>query len=215
MWRGWHHILCINIVSDSTGFNNARVHISSTFLPVTLSVYLCVPQTWRGLRMAVWECLNGTDRSSSFVSDKQATLVSPGSILTPKAIRYTNTERERACRLCFVCLLGCSDYSEFWLQCGVADGEGFLSLWQVNQTASNPKPYLVSSTPHPHITLLQTKQPSLSQSWNAFFILLLCCRQSWQCHSKTCGDFAFITSSSLIATAGQSNDNRWASATRN
>lgn len=58
-------------------------------------------------------------------------------------------------------------------KCGVADGEGFLSLWQVNQTTSNPKPYL-----------------------------------SWQCHTKTCGDFAFITSSSLIATAGQSNDSR-------
>ncbi|XP_062404606.1 dmX-like protein 2 isoform X1 [Sardina pilchardus] len=58
-------------------------------------------------------------------------------------------------------------------KCGVADGEGFLSLWQVNQTSSNPKPYL-----------------------------------SWQCHTKTCGDFAFITSSSLIATAGQSNDSR-------
>ncbi|XP_028970574.1 dmX-like protein 2 isoform X1 [Esox lucius] len=58
-------------------------------------------------------------------------------------------------------------------KCGVADGEGFLSLWQVNQTSSNPKPYL-----------------------------------SWQCHSKTCGDFAFVTSSSLIATAGQSNDSR-------
>ncbi|XP_015198420.2 dmX-like protein 2 isoform X3 [Lepisosteus oculatus] len=58
-------------------------------------------------------------------------------------------------------------------KCGVADGEGFLSLWQVNQTASNPKPYL-----------------------------------SWQCHTKSTGDFAFITSSSLIATAGQSNDNR-------
>uniref|UniRef100_A0A9J8BSX5 Dmx-like 2 n=1 Tax=Cyprinus carpio carpio TaxID=630221 RepID=A0A9J8BSX5_CYPCA len=58
-------------------------------------------------------------------------------------------------------------------KCGVADGEGFLSLWQVNQTSSNPKPYL-----------------------------------SWQCHSKSCGDFTFITSSSLIATAGQSNDGR-------
>ncbi|XP_026175507.1 dmX-like protein 2 isoform X2 [Mastacembelus armatus] len=58
-------------------------------------------------------------------------------------------------------------------KCGVADGEGFLSLWQVNQTSSNPKPYL-----------------------------------SWQCHTKTCGDFAFVTSSSLIATAGHSNDNR-------
>ncbi|XP_053355882.1 dmX-like protein 2 isoform X9 [Clarias gariepinus] len=58
-------------------------------------------------------------------------------------------------------------------KCGVADGEGFLSLWQVNQTSSNPKPYL-----------------------------------SWQCHSKVCGDFSFITSSSLIATAGHSTDGR-------
>ncbi|KAM9201378.1 dmX-like protein 2 isoform 8-T8 [Dugong dugon] len=58
-------------------------------------------------------------------------------------------------------------------KCGVADGEGFLSIWQVNQTASNPKPYM-----------------------------------SWQCHSKAASDFAFITSSSLVATSGQSNDNR-------
>ncbi|XP_063170605.1 dmX-like protein 2 isoform X2 [Candoia aspera] len=58
-------------------------------------------------------------------------------------------------------------------KCGVADGEGFLSIWQVNQISSNPKPYL-----------------------------------SWQCHSKTTSDFAFITSSSLVATSGQSNDNR-------
>ncbi|XP_054243979.1 dmX-like protein 2 isoform X7 [Indicator indicator] len=58
-------------------------------------------------------------------------------------------------------------------KCGVADGEGFLSIWQVNQTTSNPKPYL-----------------------------------NWQCHSKTTSDFAFITSSSLVATSGQSNDNR-------
>ncbi|XP_025052800.1 dmX-like protein 2 isoform X4 [Alligator sinensis] len=58
-------------------------------------------------------------------------------------------------------------------KCGIADGEGFLSVWQVNQTASNPKPYL-----------------------------------TWQCHSKTTSDFAFITSSSLVATSGQSNDNR-------
>uniref|UniRef100_H0VEU6 Dmx like 2 n=1 Tax=Cavia porcellus TaxID=10141 RepID=H0VEU6_CAVPO len=58
-------------------------------------------------------------------------------------------------------------------KCGVADGEGFLSIWQVNQTTSNPKPYM-----------------------------------SWQCHSKATSDFAFITSSSLVATSGQSNDNR-------
>ncbi|PNI74852.1 DMXL2 isoform 14, partial [Pan troglodytes] len=53
-------------------------------------------------------------------------------------------------------------------------GEGFLSIWQVNQTASNPKPYM-----------------------------------SWQCHSKATSDFAFITSSSLVATSGHSNDNRF------
>ncbi|KAG8145031.1 hypothetical protein E2320_013422 [Naja naja] len=47
-------------------------------------------------------------------------------------------------------------------RCGVADGEGFLSIWQVNQTSSNPKPYL-----------------------------------SWQCHSKTTSDFAFVTSSTF------------------
>nr|KAF6386528.1 Dmx like 2 [Myotis myotis] len=58
-------------------------------------------------------------------------------------------------------------------KCGVADGEGFLSIWQVNQTAANPKPYM-----------------------------------TWQCHSKATSDFAFITSSSLVATSGQSNDNR-------
>ncbi|KAJ8249356.1 hypothetical protein GJAV_G00233900 [Gymnothorax javanicus] len=58
-------------------------------------------------------------------------------------------------------------------KCGVADGEGFLSLWQVNQTSSSPKPYL-----------------------------------SWQCHTKVCADFTFITSSSLIASAGLSTDSR-------
>uniref|UniRef100_A0ABM5EYN0 DmX-like protein 2 isoform X1 n=1 Tax=Pogona vitticeps TaxID=103695 RepID=A0ABM5EYN0_9SAUR len=58
-------------------------------------------------------------------------------------------------------------------KCGVADGEGYLSIWQVNQAASNPKPYL-----------------------------------SWPCHSKTTSDFAFITSSSLVATSGQSSDHR-------
>ncbi|XP_069480909.1 dmX-like protein 2 isoform X2 [Ambystoma mexicanum] len=58
-------------------------------------------------------------------------------------------------------------------KCGVADGEGFLSIWQVNQTVSNPKHYL-----------------------------------SWQCHSKATSDFAFLTSSSLVATCGESNDNR-------
>ncbi|XP_029426818.1 dmX-like protein 1 isoform X2 [Rhinatrema bivittatum] len=31
---------------------------------------------------------------------------------------------------------------------------------------------------------------------------------TWQCHNKTANDFVFVSSSSLIATAGQSNDNR-------
>lgn len=47
---------------------------------------------------------------------------------------------------CFVCLF-CADGRAPLPQCGVADGEGFLSLWQVNQTSSNPKPYLVSPPP--------------------------------------------------------------------
>lgn len=41
----------------------------------------------------------------------------------------------------------CLTFTPF-LQCGVADGEGFLSIWQVNQTAANPKPYMVSITLH-------------------------------------------------------------------
>ncbi|EPY86042.1 Dmx-like 2 isoform 1 [Camelus ferus] len=32
--------------------------------------------------------------------------------------------------------------------------------------------------------------------------------KSWQCHTKATSDFAFVTSSSLVATSGQSNDNR-------
>ncbi|NXU65521.1 DMXL1 protein, partial [Horornis vulcanius] len=32
--------------------------------------------------------------------------------------------------------------------------------------------------------------------------------QTWQCHNKTANDFVFISSSSLIATAGFSSDNR-------
>lgn len=51
----------------------------------------------------------------------------------------------------YVLSMECSftDCSVFFLQCGVADGEGFLSLWQVNQTSSNPKPYLVRSPATP------------------------------------------------------------------
>lgn len=49
-----------------------------------------------------------------------------------------------------VCSLrSCVKHLLLFLQCGVADGEGFLSIWQVNQTASNPKPYMVSTSAFP------------------------------------------------------------------
>lgn len=56
---------------------------------VTCPVLSPACQTWRGHRMGVWECLSGTDLSSSFALDKQATLELLGSTSTPKAIRYT------------------------------------------------------------------------------------------------------------------------------
>lgn len=65
--------------------------------PTCLCVCTHLHQTWRGLRTVVWECLNGTDLSSWFASDKQATLESPVSILTPRAIRYTNTHTQHIC----------------------------------------------------------------------------------------------------------------------
>nr|XP_028604422.1 dmX-like protein 1 isoform X3 [Podarcis muralis] len=61
---------------------------------------------------------------------------------------------------------------------GIVDGDGFISLYQTNWKTS----LLNGSTPKPYLT--------------------------WQCHNKTASDFVFISSSSLIATAGQSTDNR-------
>uniref|UniRef100_A0A8D2LIY4 Dmx like 1 n=1 Tax=Varanus komodoensis TaxID=61221 RepID=A0A8D2LIY4_VARKO len=61
---------------------------------------------------------------------------------------------------------------------GIVDGDGYISLYQTNWKSCLQN----GSTPRPYLT--------------------------WQCHNKTASDFVFISSSSLIATAGQSTDNR-------
>ncbi|XP_056393355.1 dmX-like protein 1 isoform X2 [Hyla sarda] len=61
---------------------------------------------------------------------------------------------------------------------GIVDADGFISLYQTNWKYSAAS----GSPAKPYLT--------------------------WQCHNKTANDFLFISSSSLIATAGQSSDNR-------
>ncbi|KAG8598097.1 hypothetical protein GDO81_002497 [Engystomops pustulosus] len=61
---------------------------------------------------------------------------------------------------------------------GILDADGFISLYQTNWKYSAAS----GSPAKPYLT--------------------------WQCHNKTANDFVFISSSSLIATAGQSSDNR-------
>ncbi|XP_075128224.1 dmX-like protein 1 [Leptodactylus fuscus] len=61
---------------------------------------------------------------------------------------------------------------------GIIDADGFISLYQTNWKFSAAS----GSPAKPYLT--------------------------WQCHNKTANDFVFISSSSLIATAGQSSDNR-------
>uniref|UniRef100_A0A670XR66 Dmx like 1 n=1 Tax=Pseudonaja textilis TaxID=8673 RepID=A0A670XR66_PSETE len=61
---------------------------------------------------------------------------------------------------------------------GIVDGDGHISLYQTNCKGCPHN----GSTPKPYLT--------------------------WQCHNKTASDFVFISSSSLIATAGLSTDNR-------
>ncbi|XP_054842281.1 dmX-like protein 1 isoform X3 [Eublepharis macularius] len=61
---------------------------------------------------------------------------------------------------------------------GIVDADGYISLYQTNWKSC----LHIGSTPKPYLT--------------------------WQCHNKTANDFVFISSSSLIATAGQSADNR-------
>lgn len=144
MWREWHPTQYISIVSSSTlcarevlttlelCFCCMYVYIyrycfALLFLFLVASCFsvLCshfsllylflVCQTWRGLRMAVWECLSGTDLNSSFASDKQAMLGSLGSISTPRAIRYSHLQ----CNACVLsverdhsdCLLFFSSHS--------------------------------------------------------------------------------------------------------
>uniref|UniRef100_A0A8B9GME3 DmX-like protein 1 n=1 Tax=Amazona collaria TaxID=241587 RepID=A0A8B9GME3_9PSIT len=61
---------------------------------------------------------------------------------------------------------------------GIVDADGYISLYQTNWKCCP----LTGTTPKPYLT--------------------------WQCHNKTANDFVFISSSSLIATAGSSSDNR-------
>ncbi|KAL1773749.1 dmX 1 isoform X3 [Sigmodon hispidus] len=61
---------------------------------------------------------------------------------------------------------------------GIVDADGYLSLYQTNWKCCP----VTGSMPKPYLT--------------------------WQCHNKTANDFVFVGSSSLIATAGLSTDNR-------
>ncbi|KAM9251075.1 dmX-like protein 1 isoform 2-T2 [Cariama cristata] len=61
---------------------------------------------------------------------------------------------------------------------GIVDADGYISFYQTNWKCCP----LTGSSPKPYLT--------------------------WQCHNKTANDFVFISSSSLIATAGLSSDNR-------
>ncbi|XP_038625852.1 dmX-like protein 1 isoform X1 [Tachyglossus aculeatus] len=61
---------------------------------------------------------------------------------------------------------------------GIVDADGYISLYQTNWKCCP----VTGSIPKPYLT--------------------------WQCHSKTANDFVFISSSSLIATAGLSTDNK-------
>ncbi|XP_052634791.1 dmX-like protein 1 isoform X3 [Harpia harpyja] len=61
---------------------------------------------------------------------------------------------------------------------GIVDADGYISLYQTNWKCCP----LTGTSPKPYLT--------------------------WQCHNKTATDFVFISSSSLIATAGLSSDNR-------
>ncbi|XP_066470085.1 dmX-like protein 1 [Tiliqua scincoides] len=61
---------------------------------------------------------------------------------------------------------------------GIVDADGYISLYQTNWKSC----LNTGSTAKPYLT--------------------------WQCHNKTANDFVFISSSSLIVTAGQSTDNR-------
>ncbi|XP_026721082.1 dmX-like protein 1 isoform X3 [Athene cunicularia] len=61
---------------------------------------------------------------------------------------------------------------------GIVDADGYISLYQTNWKCCS----LTGTSPKPYLM--------------------------WQCHNKTANDFVFISSSSLIATAGLSSDSR-------
>ncbi|XP_061874967.1 dmX-like protein 1 isoform X5 [Colius striatus] len=61
---------------------------------------------------------------------------------------------------------------------GIVDADGYISLYQTNWKCCP----ITGTSPKPYLM--------------------------WQCHNKTANDFVFISSSSLLATAGLSSDNR-------
>uniref|UniRef100_A0A8C5AAZ5 Dmx-like 2 n=1 Tax=Gadus morhua TaxID=8049 RepID=A0A8C5AAZ5_GADMO len=166
--------------SDDVDYRSSHTNIaqasSSPFAPQQIAVSASMPwlgsgQTSMGASVIMKRNLNNVKRMTSHpIYQYYMTGAQDGSVRMfewnrpQQLICFRQAGNARVTRLYF---------NSQGNKCGVADGEGYLSLWQVNQTSSNPKPYL-----------------------------------SWQCHTKACGDFAFITSSSLIATAGQSNDNK-------
>lgn len=91
---------------------------------------------WSTLRR--WRGRQGAQTVGSTVDHSRRTLCEVGSHKSP--ISRLIFPLAVSLSLCLMSML--------FLQCGVADGEGFLSIWQVNQTASNPKPYMVSA---PHV----------------------------------------------------------------
>lgn len=114
------------------------------------------------------------------------------------------------------------------------DADGGLSLWQTNTSGNAPKPYLVRkwqscrvSVQHVCVeflsaqtVLLASRSPPVRVSFSrpspasllASLLLTISFVSVWQtlqCHNKTAHDFVFVGSSSLIATAGLSTDNRY------
>lgn len=100
-------------------------------------------------------------------------------------------------------------------QFGIVDADGALSLWQTNTTGNAPKPYLVRAL-STQLLLSLSLPPRLSSPSPSRLVSLTQCHtppsppQTLQCHNKTAHDFVFVGSSSLIATAGLSTDNRYA-----
>nr|DBA31766.1 TPA: hypothetical protein GDO54_007546 [Pyxicephalus adspersus] len=107
-----------------------------------------------------------------------------------------------------------------WLGSGqTSTGAGILikrNLNNVKRMASHPvHQYYLTGAQDGSVRMFEWNRPQqllcFRQAGNARVTRLYFNSQgnkSWQCHSKTTSDFAFITSSSLVATSGQSNDNR-------